>query len=594
LQLALNWQKKQKPTRSWAQRYDIAFERAIVFLDTSRITYEAELKNQEMLQQRILSRARIGNIILGVFSLVAIVLFFYGLTQQLDANKKAELASKAAEKEKLAAAEAKRQEKEAVSQRNIAEKLVVQIKQQNSKLDKALRDAELAKQRAELNFQEAKRQEEIAQSARKDETKQRLVAETQTQKANEANEESFRLLMLSIAQSLEAKAVGIDDNQLAGLAALQGYNFHLQQKGNKYDPYIFKGLYSALTKLYGSNYNALKTPGNLKNRMYSLALSSKGNTLYTTGNDGKILAGDYLSQVFLKPIISNPFPNRVLALSKDEKYLVNASDSTFIQVFNLVNPSPKPLLVFGHTAFVSDIKFLPDNSGFISVSKDRTIRLNNPETGESKKLLTLPFDLKTVSINSDGSQLAGASVSGKLILVNLKDYSFTIIKDEAPNRILSVSYHPSKPLVAYGTELLSEKGIPIKGSVKIIDLTSLKETKELTGHNAGVSSVEFSPNGLLIASAGLDKKLQMWVVDKEEDLPVVMDNNNGNIWDIVFSPKSDYLIAACNFGEIRVWPTDPKMLADQICPKLTRNMTADEWEKYVGKKIQYRETCVKN
>ena len=47
LQLALNWQKKQRPTREWAQRYDEAFERAVVFLDTSRITYEAELKNQK-------------------------------------------------------------------------------------------------------------------------------------------------------------------------------------------------------------------------------------------------------------------------------------------------------------------------------------------------------------------------------------------------------------------------------------------------------------------------------------------------------------------------------------------------------------------
>ncbi len=31
LQLALTWQKKQKPTRAWAQRYDEAFERAVVF-----------------------------------------------------------------------------------------------------------------------------------------------------------------------------------------------------------------------------------------------------------------------------------------------------------------------------------------------------------------------------------------------------------------------------------------------------------------------------------------------------------------------------------------------------------------------------------
>jgi hypothetical protein len=44
-------QKKQNPTREWGQRYDEAFERAVVFLDTSRITYEAELKNQEMMQK---------------------------------------------------------------------------------------------------------------------------------------------------------------------------------------------------------------------------------------------------------------------------------------------------------------------------------------------------------------------------------------------------------------------------------------------------------------------------------------------------------------------------------------------------------------
>src|SRR5258706_6501259 len=79
LQLALNWQKKQRPTRSWAQRYDVAFERAIVFLDTSRITYEAELKNQEMLQRRMLRRARATNLMLALFLIIAIGYFSSGL-----------------------------------------------------------------------------------------------------------------------------------------------------------------------------------------------------------------------------------------------------------------------------------------------------------------------------------------------------------------------------------------------------------------------------------------------------------------------------------------------------------------------------------
>jgi hypothetical protein len=36
LQLALNWQIKQKPTRTWAKRYNPYFERAMVFLENQQ------------------------------------------------------------------------------------------------------------------------------------------------------------------------------------------------------------------------------------------------------------------------------------------------------------------------------------------------------------------------------------------------------------------------------------------------------------------------------------------------------------------------------------------------------------------------------
>src|SRR5690606_11009131 len=83
LQLALNWQNKQKPTREWAQRYDETFERAIVFLDTSRITYEAELKNQEMMQRRVLRRTRSFAIIMGIGFIVSVVFFLFSYMQKL-------------------------------------------------------------------------------------------------------------------------------------------------------------------------------------------------------------------------------------------------------------------------------------------------------------------------------------------------------------------------------------------------------------------------------------------------------------------------------------------------------------------------------
>jgi WD40 repeat protein len=324
--------------------------------------------------------------------------------------------------------------------------------------------------------------------------------------------------------------------------------------------------------------------------MFALTVSAGSSTFYTSGNDGRIFQGDYENQKVDRLIYENKgYPNKVLALSIDEKYLVNGSDSSYLEIFNMTEPA-RPVRVAGHKQFVNDIKFLPDNSGFISVSQDKSIRFTNHITGQSKNLLSLPYELKSIDISSNGKELVGASTTGVLVLINLADYSNTVISNEGKNRILSVAFHPTKHMVAYGVEVINEQSQVVRGVVKLLDLET-KKTKELGGHKAGIVDLEFSPDGLLLASAGLDKKLQMWVVDHEDDLPILMDNNNGYVWDIAFTKGSEFLIASCNNGEIRFWPTDPRYLAEKVCPKLTRNMTPEEWEIYVGNNIGYESTC---
>lgn len=592
LQLALNWQKKQKPTRTWAQRYDIAFERAIVFLDTSRITYEAEIKNQEMLQRRRLRRARITSIILGAAFIVAMLFLFYGVIQQLKAEKAAEIAKHETQNALRAKQDADAQREVAETQTRIAKEQLLKNERLNKELIKALQDARAAKIYAEEQFREALHQKEIAetqtgiaQKATEDYKEQFARAEENLQKAN-------RLLYLSVAQAMEAKAVNVDDKDLAGLLAMQGYQFHTQYDGKPYDTYVFRGLYEALTKLSDlkGNYNAVKIPGNLKNKMFALAVSQNSTTFYTTGDDGFIYQGDYAKQTAAVVAGPNPFRNRVLALSKDDQYLINGSDSSFIQIYKTANWNDKPVRVAGHKGFVNDIKFLPNNTGFISTGADKTLRFTNHITGDSKLLVTLPVSLKSIDIKSDGKWLAGVAPTGELVLVDLANNSFKVLKRES-TRVLSVAFHPTRPIIAYGTEWLNEKGIPFRGTVKIYDMLFEKQMKELGGHKAGVSDIEFSPDGKLLASAGLDKRLQMWVVDEEEDLPIQMDNNNEQVWDIGFAAGSDYLLTSCNKGEIRVWPTNPSMLADQVCPKLSRNMTNEEWGIYVANGIPYETTC---
>lgn len=589
LQLALNWQKKQRPTREWAQRYDEAFERAIVFLDTSRITYEAELKNQEMLQKRVLRRARVTAIVLGIAALIAIAFFVFAQIQTIAANKNLDDANAAKETATRERAEAVRQADIAVQQRREADSARAEAERYSKELVKTFAKLEVEKNRALAALAESKRATQRALDAGAAEVVARQVADQQTKIAMAKSATSDSLYILTVAQSLAAKAIQEeDDKNLAGLQAMQAYHFNKRYYGRKYDTYIYRGLYHALSEISGATYNAIKVQGPARNRMNSVAVSKRSTQFYAAAADGRIFSGNYETLTGKPTGFENSFPNRIVALSNDENYLANGTDSAYVQVFNLANPKAKPVLVTTLKGATNDIEFLPDNSGFAVSKTDKSISVVNHISGKVTATKSLPFELKSLSVSPNGKQVVGGTWSGELVLVDLPNMSYKVLLKDTSTQILSVRFSPDGKKIAYGTFEIKAK----RGLVKMYDVErQQRDSRQFTGHKAGVYDVEFSPDGKLLASAGSDKRLQMWVLENPEDLPIVMDNNNGFIWDIAFAKGSDYLIAACHESEIRVWPTSPELLANQVCPKLQRNMTQDEWNKYVGVRIPYETTC---
>ncbi|MEO5980560.1 MAG: hypothetical protein ABIS36_23980 [Chryseolinea sp.] len=588
LQLALNWQKKQNPTREWGQRYDEAFERTIVFLETSRITYEAELKNQEMLQRRVLQRTRATAVILGIAFVVAIIFFVFAYLQKLQADADKIRADENAQNALHQKLKAQDNLKLAQAQERLVRERNLELQDANARIMRtrdtlaiALNTAKKARTEAEVNLVEANVQRDSARVERNKAQSEYSRAEKNFNLAN-------RLFMLTKAQELASKAAAEeDDKDLAGLMAMQGYLFHTRYEGKKYEPFIYTGLYNALTQLNGLTYNAMKVQGPPRVHMRSLVVSGKNAGFYAAGADGRIYKGDYTKLTNQATTYNNPYPTKIIALSTDETYLINGSDSAFVKIYNLKDGG-RANTVKGFTGGTNDIAVLPDNRGFVISSVGNTLSSVNPQSGEVKLLATFPYEIKTISVSSDGQWLAGGTWSGQVILYNFASKSTTELANESPNRVLSVEFSPSGAYLAYGVDDIANK----RGLVKMYSFDT-KVTRQFSGHKAGVNDVVFSPDEKLLASAGLDKRLQLYVLENPDDLPVVMSNNAGFIWDIEFAKGSDYLIASCSESEIRVWPTDPALLADQICPKLKRNMTHDEWKKYVGEDIPYELTCPK-
>ncbi|UII31545.1 High-affnity carbon uptake protein Hat/HatR [Fulvivirga ulvae] len=581
LQLALNWQKKQRPTRAWAQRYDETFERAIVFLDTSRITYEAEQKNQEMLQRRLLKRAKIVAVVLGIATVISVLFFVFAVTRNIEANKQREFA----EEQKLKAQEERDRayisEAEAKKQRARAEREEQNAREQAEKARQALIIAQQQRNLAQEQSRIAQEQRNIADNEKLIAQSAREEAEKEYQRAERNYTRAQKLLFQSVAQSMAVKSLSIEDNDLKGLLAQQAYTFNKNYEGRTYDPYIYNGLYSALAQIKGKAFNTIS--GAHRNSIRSVVFENRGNTFYSTGTEGKIVVASLNAPSNTKTIASNPYPNRVLAISPDDKWLANGSDSSAIKVFDLKNPDTPGRLITGHTSYINDLEFLPGQNVFISAGGDRQLRRNDIVTMTSAPIKSTAEQFKTIAVSRNGQWLAGGTLSGKAVLINLDNLSEKILIDQSGTPVHALAFSPDSRFLAIGDE---------QGVVKIWDMAQSKIDHEFTGQKGRISDLEYSHDGRLLASASLDQTIQMWVTGEIDELPIKMTDNDAYVWDIAFSPDSDYLIAACGDGDLRIWPTKPQLMAEKMCNELSRNMNEDEWKTYVGNDIGFQNTCI--
>ena len=75
------------------------------------------------------------------------------------------------------------------------------------------------------------------------------------------------------------------------------------------------------------------------------------------------------------------------------------------------------------------------------------------------------------------------------------------------------------------------------------------------------------------------------------DQPIVLEDHSSWVWAMAFSPDSKYLISGCVDRLIRKYPTHAYEMAQEMCSKVSRNISKKEWDAYVGEDIPYRKTC---
>ncbi len=588
LQLAINWKEKHNPTLTWAQRYNPAYERTIVFLDTSITEYETEQKVKEFLQKQQLKRAKIFAIILGTAAIISIGFLIFAIIAQQKAEK---LTIVALQNEKEALKQKKLadiQREEAVKQKQLAELQRLEAIKQQEIAEAQTKIAEV--QTKEANIQKgialdkeriANEQTKLAIQEREKAVLSEKEANIQKEKAEKSEKDAYKRRLLSIAQSMAVKSLQVGDTTRKGLVAYQAYLFNKNNGGSPTNHDVYNALYYALKTLKPEDYNALRGH---KDAVRSVIVNKDGKKMYSAGSDGKILEWDLDGKSKTpKMLIDNPFTNRILALSPDGKWLAAGGETNDIQLFGLSQTQAEPKILKGHKGPVSSMSFLKDNSGFISTGSDSLIAKWNVNSDVFTKLVKSNSKIKTIALSSNGNNIAGINSKGQIVIWDVKnEYQERILVEKSAKINHSIAFSNDSRLLAFGNEV---------GKVRIWNLADRKVEFVLTGQKARINELKFNRQNTMLASASFDGSIHLWNLENLNEQPIELKDHSSWVWSLDFTPSGDKVIAGCVDNLIRIWPSNMDEMADQMCEKLNRNMSNKEWEQFVATDISYEKTC---
>lgn len=397
-----------------------------------------------------------------------------------------------------------------------------------------------------------------------------------------------RLRRIDIAKLLAAQAPQqklLDEPELGVLLARQAYLWSEGQLQNE----VYKALRTALNapkfNAGGPTVFRSHTAG-----VRAIAFSADGRLLASGGGDGTIRIWN-IRKKNSEPVIlpGHQKSVRALAFSPKRQILASGSDDGTLRLWNLLNPEPT-FESLSQTNRVWAVAFSSDGQTLASGGSDSTVYVwklknQNPEPMGQFKLKSR---IRSVGFSSESRLLIAASDDGKVKIWDLTSNSDQPKFDlQQQSGVKSVAYSPTEPLLATSSA---------DGRISLWRcLTQANEDpkflRQLLGHEGPVNSVAFSPDGKRLVSAGSDRNVRLWDLTNSDADPILLQDHQDWVWSVAFSPDGTTIVSGSKDKTVRSWITDTQVLADKVCEIAGRNLSLDEWQKFIGEDIAYERTC---
>jgi serine/threonine protein kinase len=200
--------------------------------------------------------------------------------------------------------------------------------------------------------------------------------------------------------------------------------------------------------------------------------------------------------------------------------------------------------LLGHTQWVFDVAFSPDNTLIGSASDDGSILLWQVSDGSLlRKIESSHGGLPSLAFSPNNLLLAAGAWDGSVDLWQISNGNVLRTMKEGEYGLLDIAFSPDGSLLAAATE---------NNSILIWRVGDGKLVFTLKGHSAPINQAVFSPDGSLLASASEDHSINIWQVSDFALLHSLTGHSEA-VYDVAFSPDGSLLASGSGDGTVRLW-----------------------------------------
>ena len=247
------------------------------------------------------------------------------------------------------------------------------------------------------------------------------------------------------------------------------------------------------------------------------------------------------------------------------KLLTTSYDNT-ARLWN-VSTGQQDRRFLGHTWWVWDAQFSPDEKKIVTVSQDGTSIVWDVETGEPGAPFTgHEGPVYAAAFSSDGASVVTGGYDRRVLVwrpSDVRPYDFTRLTSKSgsvipPAKFRSLDGHEGPVrAVAFsqdGTQIISGSQ---DNTIRLWNSEGGQLLKSFRGHDGAVRAVAFAQSDQVILSGSHDNSIRKWNINEYEEIRVlqgqVLEGHVDSILSAAFSPDGDRIVTASRDRTARTW-----------------------------------------